>query len=91
MLLYPLKSVVYERSTTWGETVVFRSVGRDTSASSLEDSRASELEHVRLRSLQVQDHWVGERYGQSGFYSGNLRFKEKKGFFSCCSPQTDMW
>ena len=59
--------------------MVFTSVGRDSSVSlSLEDSQASELEHVRLRSLQVQETWAGGRYGQSGFSSGNLCFKAKE-------------
>lgn len=71
-----------------GEPLVVRSVGRDTSASfSLEDSKASELEHVRLRSLQVREAWAGGRYRQSGFYSGNLRFRQKKVPFAAVAPR----
>lgn len=70
-----------------GEPLVVRSVGRDTSASfSLEDSEASELEHVRLRSLQVREAWAGGGYGQSGFYSGNLCFRQKEVPFAAVAP-----
>lgn len=68
--------------------MVFRSVGRDTSASlSLEDSKASELELVKLRSLKVQEAQAGRRYGQSGFYSVNLCFKAKKVSSAAVAPK----
>lgn len=75
ILLHHLKASLCER----GEIVVFRSLGRETSASlSPEDFKSPEFEYVMLRSLQAQEAWAGRKCGQSGFHGRNLSVKANK-------------